>query len=374
MHRIVDSILFYLFEDECCLSHSFDSCERNSVYLQFSSYDSFMDSNLFCIQVRYRISAWDLWSLAIFPFISSICPPSLLTHSHAQHCRFHSLLPLWRRVNPYSCPILSIVVNEIVYIISSRLMTLFISTLKCTTRLVHVIPVYDVLPCSLFTLSYAQHCGTPFSMKLNGFAVICCILLIFEVYYYERRWCIVVWVLDSWTLIVSTCLSPHISSVSMPGFYHWAMMRTIHTTEPEPFWEVAKRCSDDIGEAVKNRKHVTDMEDLSAHMVQAMRFPNLTSNGTMRTAVISTIADIVVEDLAWETLLQRVVARTICLARHPMEWVPLLPSSPSCAALLSNSLLYIRLLCLPTLSCIALWTPTSLKMKELVPCFHLNGV
>lgn len=75
-------------------------------------------------------------------------------------------------------------------------------------------------------------------------------------------------------------------------------MRTIHTTEPEPFWEVAKRCSDDISEAVKNRKHVTDMEDLSAHMVQAMRFPNLTSNGTMRTAVISTIADIVVEDLA----------------------------------------------------------------------------
>lgn len=84
------------------------------------------------------------------------------------------------------------------------------------------------------------------------------------------------------------------------GFYHSALMRTIHTTEPEPFWELATRCSEDLNEAVKNRKHFTDMGDLNGLMVQAMRFPNLTPNCSLRTSVLSTMTDPVVEDLGDE--------------------------------------------------------------------------
>lgn len=84
------------------------------------------------------------------------------------------------------------------------------------------------------------------------------------------------------------------------GFYHAALMRTIHTTEPEPFWDLARRCSQDFETAIQNRKHFTDMGDLNALMVQAMRFPNLTPSSTLRTSVLSTMYDPVVEDLSPE--------------------------------------------------------------------------
>lgn len=84
------------------------------------------------------------------------------------------------------------------------------------------------------------------------------------------------------------------------GFYHAALMRTVHTTEPEPFWELAKRCSQDFDTAIKNRKHFTDMGDLNALMAQAMRFPMVTPSGSLRTSVLSTMYDPVVEDLSQE--------------------------------------------------------------------------
>ncbi|KAG0619683.1 hypothetical protein M758_4G157000 [Ceratodon purpureus] len=84
------------------------------------------------------------------------------------------------------------------------------------------------------------------------------------------------------------------------GFYHSALLRTIHTTEPEPFWEFAARCSQDFDNAVKNRKHFTDMGDLNGLMEQAMRFPSLTPSETMRTSVLSTMFAPVVEDLGEE--------------------------------------------------------------------------
>lgn len=74
-------------------------------------------------------------------------------------------------------------------------------------------------------------------------------------------------------------------------------MRTIHTSEPESFWDLASRCTQDVESAIKNRKHFTDMGDLNALMVQAIRFPNLTPSGSLRTSVLSTMYEPVVENL-----------------------------------------------------------------------------
>jgi hypothetical protein len=106
------------------------------------------------------------------------------------------------------------------------------------------------------------------------------------------------------------------SILGVPGFYHSALMRTIHTTEPEPFWELATRCSQDFDSAVKNRKHFTDMGDLNGLMEQAMRFPYLTPSGTMRTSVLSTMFDPVIEDLGEEAAAVGVKDFLSCSSTH----------------------------------------------------------
>ncbi|KAG0631303.1 hypothetical protein M758_1G242100 [Ceratodon purpureus] len=103
---------------------------------------------------------------------------------------------------------------------------------------------------------------------------------------------------------------------SSVGFYHAALMRTIHTSEPEPFWDLAARCSQDFDTAIKNRKHFTDMGDLNALMVQAMRFPNLTPSGSLRTSVLSTMYDPVVEDLGEEAAAVGVKDYLSCSSTH----------------------------------------------------------
>lgn len=102
----------------------------------------------------------------------------------------------------------------------------------------------------------------------------------------------------------------------VPGFYHAALMRTIHTTEPESFWDLATRCSEDFDTAIKNRKHFTDMGDLNALMVQAMRFPNLTPSGSLRTSVLSTMFTPVVEDLGEEAAAVGVKDYLSCSSTH----------------------------------------------------------
>lgn len=103
---------------------------------------------------------------------------------------------------------------------------------------------------------------------------------------------------------------------STVGFYHAALMRTIHTTEPESFWDLATRCSEDFDTAIKNRKHFTDMGDLNALMVQAMRFPNLTPSGSLRTSVLSTMFTPVVEDLGEEAAAVGVKDYLSCSSTH----------------------------------------------------------
>ncbi|KAJ7551000.1 hypothetical protein O6H91_07G129100 [Diphasiastrum complanatum] len=85
---------------------------------------------------------------------------------------------------------------------------------------------------------------------------------------------------------------------SSVGFYHSAMLRTLHVTESTPFWKLAKKCSDQVEEAIKNSKHFTDMWDLNTLMVQAMNFPNLTPSGSLRTTLLSLYYDPIQESFA----------------------------------------------------------------------------
>jgi hypothetical protein len=93
---------------------------------------------------------------------------------------------------------------------------------------------------------------------------------------------------------------PNLVGSAGTGFYHSCIMRTMHTTETVPFWDLAMQCARDVNEAIKNRKHFTDMGDLNTLMGQAMRFPNLTPNGSLRTTVLSMTFDPVADTVVPE--------------------------------------------------------------------------
>ncbi|KAJ7548926.1 hypothetical protein O6H91_07G033300 [Diphasiastrum complanatum] len=85
---------------------------------------------------------------------------------------------------------------------------------------------------------------------------------------------------------------------SAVGFYHAAMLKTLHVAESVPFWELAKKSSEQVEEAIKNKKHFKDMSDLNTLMVQAMNFPNVTPSGTMRTTLLSIYHDPIPQSFA----------------------------------------------------------------------------
>lgn len=78
---------------------------------------------------------------------------------------------------------------------------------------------------------------------------------------------------------------------STAGFYHSGILKTFHATETEPLLKLATRITNDVNEAVKNRKHFTDMGDLNMLMAQAMGHPALTPSASMRTALISNVRE-----------------------------------------------------------------------------------
>ncbi|KAL3699756.1 hypothetical protein R1sor_017778 [Riccia sorocarpa] len=97
-------------------------------------------------------------------------------------------------------------------------------------------------------------------------------------------------------------LEPKLSQ-STVGFYHSALMNTHHVNEITDFWELARRCSSSLDNAMKNRKHFTDMGDLNFLMFQAISHPALTPSSSMRTSQLVLFRDpalVQVEDLAQE--------------------------------------------------------------------------
>ncbi|XP_024396690.1 uncharacterized protein [Physcomitrium patens] len=91
-------------------------------------------------------------------------------------------------------------------------------------------------------------------------------------------------------------LEPAISDNTV-GFYHSALMLTHHLNEKVEFWELAKRCSGSLDNAMNNRKHFTDMGDLNYLMYQAISRPNLTPSGSLRTSLLVTFRDSMTDEL-----------------------------------------------------------------------------
>jgi hypothetical protein len=120
------------------------------------------------------------------------------------------------------------------------------------------------------------------------------------------------------TVVLLNCrnlLEPRILE-SHVGFYHAAMMKTIHVSETESFWEVAGKCTTKYNEAIKAKKHFMDMGDLNALMVQAMRFPNLTPSGSLRSTLLSLTAEPLYQDLGPSAMHLNLTDHLVCTSNH----------------------------------------------------------
>ncbi|KAI5059270.1 hypothetical protein GOP47_0025589 [Adiantum capillus-veneris] len=91
-------------------------------------------------------------------------------------------------------------------------------------------------------------------------------------------------------------LEPAVSK-SAVGFYHSALLNT-HLVQGEEvqFWELARRCSEAVENAVKRRKHFTDMGDVGLLMCQAIQMPQLTPWGSLRTSTLVVFEETVEDD------------------------------------------------------------------------------
>jgi hypothetical protein len=120
------------------------------------------------------------------------------------------------------------------------------------------------------------------------------------------------------TVVLLNCrnlLEPRILE-SHVGFYHAAMMKTIHVSETESFWEVAGKCTTKYNEAIKAKKHFKDMGDLNALMVQGMRFPNLTPSGSLRSTLLSLTAEPLYQDLGPSAMHLNLTDHLVCTSNH----------------------------------------------------------
>ncbi|BFI30147.1 hypothetical protein MPTK2_3g09440 [Marchantia polymorpha subsp. ruderalis] len=82
---------------------------------------------------------------------------------------------------------------------------------------------------------------------------------------------------------------------SLMGFYNSAMLATTQVSENSkgvtPFWKCAAEVTKHFQAAVKEKKHFKDIKLINSLMVTAMNFPNLTPEGSLRTATYSILHD-----------------------------------------------------------------------------------
>ncbi|GLJ54436.1 hypothetical protein SUGI_1169160 [Cryptomeria japonica] len=64
------------------------------------------------------------------------------------------------------------------------------------------------------------------------------------------------------TLVDCRSLVDNNLPINVVGFYHSAIINTHSINEAANFWELARRCSNALETAVKNRKHFTDIDDM----------------------------------------------------------------------------------------------------------------
>lgn len=91
-------------------------------------------------------------------------------------------------------------------------------------------------------------------------------------------------------------LDPVLSS-STVGFYHSAVLNTHNLNETVEFWDMARRCSNSLDNAMKNRKHFTDIGDVNFLVCQAMQHPHLTPSSSLRTSLMVLFKEPVFDDM-----------------------------------------------------------------------------
>eukprot|EP00475_Leptophrys_vorax_P037816 TRINITY_DN6572_c0_g1_i2.p1 TRINITY_DN6572_c0_g1~~TRINITY_DN6572_c0_g1_i2.p1 ORF type:complete len:146 (-),score=12.74 TRINITY_DN6572_c0_g1_i2:102-539(-) len=69
------------------------------------------------------------------------------------------------------------------------------------------------------------------------------------------------------------------------------MMHTHSVSEASEFWDLAHRCHQSTANAIRNRKHYTDMGDLNMLMAQAIWHPQLTPSSSLRTSTVCSFWD-----------------------------------------------------------------------------------
>jgi tRNA A-37 threonylcarbamoyl transferase component Bud32 len=74
-------------------------------------------------------------------------------------------------------------------------------------------------------------------------------------------------------------------------------MNTYHLNETAKFWGLARCCSDSLDNAIRNRKHFTDIGDLNYLMYQSMMHPSLTPSNSLRTSLLVVFRDTMLDNL-----------------------------------------------------------------------------
>ncbi|KAG1331697.1 hypothetical protein COCNU_02G016650 [Cocos nucifera] len=80
------------------------------------------------------------------------------------------------------------------------------------------------------------------------------------------------------------------------GFYHSGIVNTYGVHGGEDLWELANRCQITYSNAIKNKKHLTDIGELNFLMCKAVENPHLTPASSLRTALISVFDEPVISE------------------------------------------------------------------------------
>ncbi|XP_008806095.1 uncharacterized protein LOC103718873 [Phoenix dactylifera] len=80
------------------------------------------------------------------------------------------------------------------------------------------------------------------------------------------------------------------------GFYHSGIINSYAVHGGEDLWELANRCQSAYSNAMKNKKHLTDIGELNFLMCKAIQNPHLTPASSLRTALISVFDEPVISE------------------------------------------------------------------------------
>nr|XP_010943826.2 uncharacterized protein LOC105061470 [Elaeis guineensis] len=80
------------------------------------------------------------------------------------------------------------------------------------------------------------------------------------------------------------------------GFYHSGIINMHGVHGEEDLWELANRCQSAYSDAMKNKKHLTDIGELNFLMCKAIENPHLTPASSLRTALITVFDEPVISE------------------------------------------------------------------------------